>query len=129
MHRPLLLLVIAFPIFAGCGELPAPAQYDRAMLREYFGASPEVVKDTFGSPSSVTRATPPPPTQDATDKDQVRFRNETESMSHLYSTPDGDLVIRFNLDNQVFAITYAGNVITPPEADEAETVGNSKSNQ
>ncbi len=81
------------PILVGCGGLPAPAQYDHAMLREYFGKSPSQVEDAFGKPASVRRA---------------------DSKS-VYPTVDGDLVFHFNRDDKVDAIFYAGKTVSPPD--------------
>ena len=47
MIRLLLLLATLFPLVTGCNEFPAPAQYDQAMLREYFGKPSQEVADTF----------------------------------------------------------------------------------
>ena len=88
------------------------------MLREYFGKSPKEVADSFGKPASVNQADSQSPPVDATKAEQEKFNQATESMTHTYSTPEGNLVFHFNLNDQVVAITYAGNTVVPPEARE-----------
>ena len=112
MSRILAVFVTALPILVGCDGLPAPAQYDHAMLREYFGKSPAEVEGAFGEPSSVTEADSQLPPENATAEGQEKFNHE--SVSHIYSTVDGDLVFHFNLDDEVYAITYAGKAVSPP---------------
>ena len=107
-----LLCVIGFVGVAGC-SVPGPAQYDDAMLREYFGKSPAQVEETFGKPKSVAHTDSQLPPENATPEDWEQFSQSTESMSYQYATPDGDLVFHFNLNDKVHAITYAGRKISP----------------
>jgi hypothetical protein len=108
-HLTLCLLLV------GCG-FRAPAQYDHAMLRGFFGKSPEEVEATFGKPSSIghTDSALPPP--GATKDQQEQFNRVTKSMQYGYATVDGDLVFHFNLNNRVSAITYRGVEVSPPRA-------------
>lgn len=116
MTRFLFLLVTLLPLVTGCDAFPAPAQYDHAMLREYFGKSPREVSDTFGKPSSVRQADSQSPPKNATAEEQEKFKQDTEGMTYVYSTPDGNLLFQFNLNDEVIAITYAGEIVSPPEA-------------
>ena len=104
------------PLVTGCDAFPAPAQYDHAMLREYFSESPNQIADTFGKPSSVRQADSQSPPKNATAKEQEKFKQDTEGMTYVYSTPDGNLLFQFNLNDQVIAITYAGETVSPPES-------------
>ncbi len=97
----------------GC-DIPAPAQYDHAMLREYFGKSPKEIEDAFGQPSSVAHADSQVAPPEATKEERERFNQTTEGMRYLYSTVDGDLVFHFSLANMVHAITYRGSKVSPP---------------
>lgn len=101
--------------FLGC-DIPAPAQYDHAILRDFFGKSPKDVKATFGKPSSIGHTDSCLPPRKATREEQKRFHQTTESMQYVYSTVDGNLVFHFNLNNSVYAITYRGNKVSPPIA-------------
>jgi len=83
------------------------------MLREYFGQSPTQVEETFGKPKSISRTDSQLPPENATTEEREQFNQSTESMSYQYSTPDGDLVFHFNLNDKVHAITYAGRSVTP----------------
>jgi hypothetical protein len=80
MNRMLPVFITALPILVGCGSLPAPAQYDHAMLRGYFGNSPAEVEETFGSPSSITQADSPSPPGNATAEEREKFHQATKSM-------------------------------------------------
>jgi len=114
MSRILIVFVMALPMRVSCDGLPAPPQYDRAMLREYFGRSPAEVEDTFGKPSSVTRAGSQSPPENATAEEQMKFTQATESVIYVYSTVDGDLVFHFSLNDDVYAITDAGKTVSRP---------------
>lgn len=109
------MFVTALPLLVGCDGLPAPAQYDHAMLREYFGKSPAELENAFGKPSSVTEADLQSPPEDATAEEQGKFNQATVRMPHTYSTVDGELVFHFNLNEKVFAITYVGKTVSPPD--------------
>ena len=116
MNRFLVMACLTSCIFfLGC-DVPAPAQYDHAMLRKFFGKSPKEVKDTFGEPSAIELADPSclaPP--EATKEEREQFNQITEEMQYVYSTVDGDLVFHFNLNNSVYAITYRGSKVSPPQ--------------
>jgi hypothetical protein len=114
VKRILTVLIAALPIVADCGQLPAPAQYDHAMLREFFGKSPVEVEVSFGTPSSTTQTDPASPPQNATPEEQENFKKTTEKMTDTYSTKDGDLIFHFNLLEHVYAITYAGRSVSAP---------------
>jgi len=105
--------VVAFTFIGGC-DVPGPAQYDHAMLREYFGKSQKEVEATFGKPSSIAHADPQLPPENASEEERVQFNQSTESMRYLYSTVDGDLIFHFNLNGKVHAITYGGSNVSPP---------------
>jgi len=112
MDNVLTVFVTALLVVVGCDGLPAPAQYDHAMLREYFGQSRAEVEDSFGKPSSITHANSQLPPQNATAKEQEKFNQTTESTTYIYVTVDGELVFRFNLNDEVYAITYAGKTVS-----------------
>ena len=114
MNIVLTVFVMALPIVVGCG-FPAPAQYDHAMLREYFGKSPAEVAATFGKPASITQADSQSPPENLTAEEQEKFNQATESMTHIYSTVDGELVFHFNMNEEVYAITYAAKTVSPPD--------------
>lgn len=114
MTRSLYLLLTLPLLLAGCGELPAPAQYDHSMLREYFGKSPKEVEETFGKPTSVEEADSQSPPENATPEEREKFNQTTGKTIHTYPTPDGDLVFFFNLNDQVFKLTYSGRPVSPP---------------
>ena len=107
-----LACMIGLATIGGC-DLPAPAQYDHAMLREYFGKSPKEVEENFGKPKPISRTDPQLPPENAMEDERKQFNTSTESMSYQYSTADGDLVFHFNLNDKVHAITYAGRSVTP----------------
>lgn len=115
MGRVLTVFVTALPMLVGCDGLPAPAQYDHAMLREYFGKPPAEVEDAFGKPSSIKKADSQSPPKSATVEEQEEFNRATERMTYVYSTVDGELVFHFNLNDEVHAITYAGKTVSPPD--------------
>jgi hypothetical protein len=119
----LIVFVMALPMLVGCDGLPAPAQYDDAMLREYFEKSPAEVEGAFGKPSSVTQADSQLPPENATAEEQEKFNQANESMSYVYSTSDGKLVFHFNRNNEVFAITYAGRTVSPPDPPSSVETG------
>ena len=113
MFRHLTLLcVIGLTWVAGC-SVPGPAQYDDAMLREYFGKSPAQVEEAFGKPQSVAYTDSQLPPANATPEERAQFNQSSESMSYQYATPDGDLVFHFNLNDKVHAITYSGRSVSP----------------
>ena len=107
-----LIFLISCLVLAGC-DLPAPPQYDHAMLREFFGKSPKEVEDAFGKPSFVRHIDARLPPEDATKDEQEQFNRVTESMRYEYSTVDGDLVFHFTLNNSVHVITYGGDKVSP----------------
>jgi len=115
MSRILTVFVTALPMLVGCDGLPAPAQYDHAMLREYFGKSPAEVEDAFGKPSSIVQADSQSLPQNATAEESEKFKQAAESSTHIYSTMDGDLVFHFNLNDEVYEITYAGKAVSRPD--------------
>ena len=115
MSRILIVFVTALPMLVSCDGLPAPAQYDHAMLREYFGKSPAEVADAFGKPFSIKQADSQSPPEDATAEEQEEFNQATESVTYVYSTTDGDLVFHFNLNDEVCEITYAGKAVSRPD--------------
>ena len=115
MNRLLTVFLTALPVLFGCGGLPAPAQYDHAMLRAYFGKSPAEVAGTFGKPSSITQADSQSPPENLTAEEQEKFNQATESMSYVYSTADGELVFHFNRNDEAYAITYAGKAVSLPD--------------
>ena len=113
MSRCLALACMAgLATILGC-DLPAPAQYNHAMLREYFGKSPKKVEGTFGKRKSILRCGSQFPPENATTEERKQFNKNTESMDYRYSTPDGNLVFHFNLNGKVYAITYAGRDVKP----------------
>ena len=95
------LLLLPYLHLAGCGDLPAPAQYDHAMLRHYFGKPPEEVECSFGKPASVQTVDSQPPPTGATPEEKATFRQTASRKRHTYSTPDGDLVFSFNFHDNV----------------------------
>ncbi len=107
-----LACMIALAAIGGC-DLPAPAQYDDAMLREHFGKSSEEVEEAFGEPKSVSIADYQIPPEITTEEERKQFYKSTEGASYQYSTPDGDLVFHFNLNFKVHGIIYSGRNITP----------------
>lgn len=111
MNRDLALACIIALAATGACDVPAPAQYDHAMLRKYLDKPPKEVEEAFGKPKSIARADPQLPPKNATEEERKQFRESTESMSYRYSTPDGDLVFHFNLNDKVHAITYAGRSV------------------
>ena len=114
VNRILPLLVTVLPFLIGCDGLPAPAQYDHSMLREYFGKSPAEVEGAFGMPSSIAEDDKQSPPDNGTAEEKQQFNQATEKMSYTYSTGDGDLVFRFNPSEEVYAIHYAGKSVSPP---------------
>jgi len=105
-------------LLCGC-DIPAPDQYDHAMLRECFGKSSKEVEATLGRPSAVAYADAQLPPVGATRHEIAQFNQTTEAMRYTYSTPDGDLVLQFNLQGEVYAITYGGTRVSPPAAPAA----------
>ena len=83
MDKMLTVFVTALLVVVGCDGVSAPAQYDHAMLRNYFGQSRAEVKDTFGKPSSITHANSQLPLENPTAKEQEKFSRATASMSHI----------------------------------------------
>ena len=69
----------------------------------------------LGEPASIKEATGQSASENGTAEAEEKVKPVTERMSYIYSTPDGDLIFHFNLNNQVFAITDAGNTVSPPE--------------
>lgn len=104
--------LVGLLVISGC-NVPGPSQYDHAMLREYFGKSPKQVEETFGKPKSISYAESALPPEHATVEEREHFNQSTESMVYQYSTPDGDLVFRFNLNDKVHVITYASRNVSP----------------
>jgi len=86
------------------------------MLREFFGKTSAEVQDTFGKPASVTQAAPESPPVNATPDELTEFNRVTDSMTHVYATVDGKLVMHFNGNKQVQAITFIGQAVSPPAA-------------
>ena len=85
------------------------------MLREYFGRSPAVVEDTFGKPLSIKQADSQSPPESATMEEKEKFYRATEKKTYVYSTVDRELVFYFNLNDEVYAITYVGKTVLPPD--------------
>ncbi|MEX0655783.1 MAG: hypothetical protein WD534_18145 [Phycisphaeraceae bacterium] len=103
MNRCLALLCLIVLVgVSGC-DVPSPPQYDRAMLREYQGATTAEVKEAFGNPPQVTAVTP----------EETQEDTPPVVMQWTYSTVDGDLVFHFNDDDGVQRITYLGTEISP----------------
>lgn len=113
-----LFTILILALLVGCGDLPAPAQYDHSMLREYFGESPAEVEKAFGAPASIATTGSEPEPDMATEELQESKRS-TKSFRHTYSTVDGDLVFDFNPNDEVFAITYAGSSVAAPSLKNA----------
>lgn len=109
----ILLFAGLLPLIAlaGC-DVPGPAQYDHAMLRAYFGKSPGQIEAAFGEPEVTACTDSQLPPQDATSEEKAMFNQHTRSMSYEYATPDGELVFHFNLNDEVYAITYAGQDVS-----------------
>ena len=84
------------------------------MLREFFGKTSAEVQDTFGKRASVTQAAPESPPVNATPDELTEFNRVTDSMTHVYATVDGKLVMHFNGNKQVQAITFIGQAVSPP---------------
>ncbi|MEM7478171.1 MAG: hypothetical protein AAF483_24555 [Planctomycetota bacterium] len=101
------LLVFAF---GGC-EVPAPAQYDHSMLRDFFGSTPEQIVDQFGLPDQKTgNVAAVESDQGAEDSDGS---GDGASMSFEYDTVDGPLIFEFDTSQQVSQIDYLGNSVSP----------------
>lgn len=116
MLRAFIMFFVATTLFVGCDGLPAPAQYDHSMLREYFGKNAQQVEATFGKPSSVTQTEVESPPADTSTEEKEEFNKITEGSARTYATADGDLVFHFNLNGEVYAIGYAGQTVSPPKS-------------
>lgn len=113
MIRGLVLAcMVSLAVIGGC-DIPSPLYCDHAMLRECFGNSPKQVEERFGKPEFIARTDSQLLPENATGEERKLFNAETGRMRYQYSTVDGDLGFHFNLNDKVYAITYAGCRVSP----------------